>query len=138
MAILKEYMTTNVLCSKASDNLTTLAKKMEENDVGFIPVVENEKYTGVVTDRDIVVKGLAKGSGRSVKAEDIMTENVVTGYPNMEVVEAAKLMEDHQIKRLLVVDNDAVDGVVTLGDLGVENADQIAGNIVSEVSKGQK
>lgn len=138
MAILKEYMTTNVLCSKASDNLTTLAKKMEENDVGFIPVVENEKYTGVVTDRDIVVKGLAKGSGGSVKAEDIMTENIVTGYPYMEVVEAAKLMEDHQIKRLLVVDNDAVDGVVTLGDLGVENADQIAGNIVSEVSKGQK
>ncbi|SEI14241.1 CBS domain-containing protein [Halobacillus karajensis] len=134
MTLLKEYMTTNVESSKTSDDLKTLAEKMEKDDVGFLPVVENDKYAGVVTDRDIVVKGLAKGTG---KAEDIMTENVVTGSPDMEVEEAAKLMQDHQIKRLLVVDDDAVNGVVTLGDLGVENADQVAGNIISEVSKGK-
>ncbi|MFD2922157.1 CBS domain-containing protein [Halobacillus naozhouensis] len=134
MALLKEYMTTNVESSKTSDDLKTLAEKMEKDDVGFLPIVENEKYAGVVTDRDIVVKGLAKGTG---KAEDIMTENVVTGSPNMEVEEAAKLMQEHQIKRLLVVDDETINGVVTLGDLGVEHADQVAGNIVSEVSKGK-
>ncbi len=137
MAILKEYMTPTIECSKASDNLNTLAKQMEEKNVGFIPVVENGKYAGVVTDRDIVIKGLAKGSAEDVKAENIMTENVVTGYPDMEVEEAARLMQDHQIKRLLVVEDEAVNRVVTLGDLGVENADQVAGDIVSEVSKGQ-
>ncbi|MFD2924762.1 CBS domain-containing protein [Halobacillus naozhouensis] len=137
MAILKEYMSPTIECSKASDDLNTLAQQMEEKNVGFIPVVENEKYAGVVTDRDIVVKGLAKGSAENVKAEDIMTENVITGYPDMEVEEAARLMQDHQVKRLLVVEDEAVNGVVTLGDLGVENAGQIAGDIVSEVSKGQ-
>ncbi|WP_163528835.1 CBS domain-containing protein [Halobacillus ihumii] len=137
MAILKEYMTPTVECSKSSDGSNTIAKQMEEENIGFIPVVENEKYAGVVTDRDIVVKGLAKGSAENVKAEDIMTENVVTGYPDIEVEEAARLMQDHQIKRLLVVKDEAVHGVVTLGDLGVENAGQVAGDIVSEASKGQ-
>ncbi|SER85573.1 CBS domain-containing protein [Salipaludibacillus aurantiacus] len=137
MAQLKEYMTSNVEYCNSYDNLATMAKKMKEEDVGFIPVVDNDKCSGVVTDRDIVVKGLAKGSPEHVKAQDIMTENIVTGHPDMDVEEAAKIMQDHRIKRLLVLENDNIKGVVTLGDLGVENAEQTAGNIISEISKGE-
>ncbi|GGF29013.1 hypothetical protein GCM10010954_30160 [Halobacillus andaensis] len=88
-------------------------------------------------DRDIVVKGLAKGSAGEVKASDVMTEKVITGYPEMEVEEAARLMQEHQIKRLLIVESDTVKGVVTLGDIGYQGIDEAAAGIVREVSKGQ-
>ncbi|WP_281242966.1 CBS domain-containing protein [Thalassobacillus cyri] len=66
-----------------------------------------------------------------------MTEKIITGYLDMKVDEAARLMQEHQIKRLVVVDNDSLSGVVSLGDLGVEGADDVAADIVSEVSKGK-
>nr|WP_255437696.1 CBS domain-containing protein [Thalassobacillus sp. CUG 92003] len=66
-----------------------------------------------------------------------MTENIISGYPQMDVEEAAQLMQEHQIKRLLVIENGEVQGVVSLGDLGAKKASQIAGNILSEVSKGE-
>ncbi|WP_082232191.1 CBS domain-containing protein [Halobacillus massiliensis] len=137
MSVVKDYMTSNLASCNASDDLQTLAKHMKEQDVGFIPLVENDRYVGVVTDRDIVVKGLAKGSPDNIKASDVMTENVVTGYPDMDVQEAARLMQDHQIKRLLVIENDSIQGVVSLGDIGIEGANEVAADIVSEVSKGK-
>ncbi|MBP2005120.1 CBS domain-containing protein [Halobacillus andaensis] len=84
-----------------------------------------------------MVKGLAKGSAGEVKASDVMTEKVITGYPEMEVEEAARLMQEHQIKRLLIVESDTVKGVVTLGDIGYQGIDEAAAGIVREVSKGQ-
>lgn len=136
MATLRDFMTTNLASVSVSDDLHTLAKQMKEDDVGFLPIVENDKYAGVVTDRDIVVKGLARGSAENVTASEIMTENVVTGTPDMDVEEAARLMQEHQIKRLLVIENDHVKGVVSLGDISAEGSRSVAGNIVSEVSKG--
>ncbi|WP_018923541.1 CBS domain-containing protein [Salsuginibacillus kocurii] len=136
MSVVKEYMTPKVREASSSDDLATLAKHMRDEDVGFVPVAEDDKYVGVVTDRDIVVKGLAKGSSDQVKASDIMTRKVITGTTNMEVEEAARLMQEHQIKRLLVVENSTVEGVVTLGDLGYEGATEVAANVVREVSKG--
>ncbi|MFZ4453690.1 CBS domain-containing protein [Salibacterium aidingense] len=135
-AILKDVMSPNPVSSNATDELTTVSKKMKEEDVGFIPVKEDDKYAGVVTDRDIVVNGLAKGSAENVQASDVMTENIVTGPPDMEVEEAARLMQEHQIKRLLVMEDKEVKGVATLGDLGVENAVETAGNVIHDVSKG--
>ncbi|QAS51451.1 CBS domain-containing protein [Halobacillus litoralis] len=136
MTALREYMNTNTATREASDNLSTLAKCMKEEDVGFVPIVEQGKYAGVVTDRDIVVKGLSKGSPEDVKASDIMTEKIITGSSDMEVSEAARLMQDHQIRRLLIVDEGKISGVVSIGDIGVKGSDEIAGNIVSETAKG--
>lgn len=112
MAVLKEVMTENVKSCEPEEDLQSLARVMKEEDVGFLPIANENGYLGVVTDRDIVVKGLAKGSPDQVKAADIMTENVVTGLPDMEVQEAARLMQDHQIQRLLVVKEKDVKGVV--------------------------
>ncbi|SFG21093.1 CBS domain-containing protein [Halobacillus alkaliphilus] len=136
MTALKEYMNANLTTCEASDNLSEVAKCMREEDVGFVPIVEEGKYAGVVTDRDIVVKGLAKGSPDDVKASDIMTEKIITGSSDMEIAEAARLMQDHQIRRLLVVDQDTIRGVVSIGDIGKQGSDEIAGNIMSETAKG--
>ncbi|CDQ20728.1 CBS domain-containing protein [Halobacillus karajensis] len=136
MSVVKELLNTDLATCKATDDLFTVAKQMKDADVGFVPLVEGEKFVGVVTDRDIVVKGLAKGSADHVKASDVMTEKIITGYPDMHTEEAARLMQEHQIKRLLVVENDSVKGVVSLGDVGVQGSDEAAADIVREVSKG--
>lgn len=136
MPELKNYMNTEVVTCEASDTLTTIAKRMKEKEVGFVVITEQDKYAGVITDRDIVVNGLAKGSAENVKASDIMTDKVVTATSDMEVQEAARLMQDHQIRRLLVVDEDKVSGVVSIGDIGLQGSDEIAGYIMGELSKG--
>lgn len=135
MAKLKEYMTQEIVTSHEEENLQALAQKMANSEVGFLPIVENGNYVGVITDRDIVVKGLANDY---TKAGDIMTTNIVTGSSDMDVDEAAKLMQKHHIYRLLVVDDSTIQGIVTLGDLGIENAEELVGNTVSEVSKGNQ
>ena len=135
MAQLKEYMTQEIVTSDVEENLKALAEKMANSEVGFLPIIQNGNYVGVITDRDIVVKGVANNH---TKAEDIMTKDIVTGSSDMDVDEAAKLMQKHHIYRLLIVDDNTIQGVVTLGDLGVENAEDLVGNTVSEVSKGKE
>lgn len=138
MTKLQEIMTKDVITAKPSDELVTLAKDMEKHDVGFLPIEDN-KFLGVVTDRDIVVKGIAKNTNFSnVQAEQIMTVNVITGNSEMDVEEASQLMQNHQISRLLVVDNDQLKGVVSLGDMAITeqaHADKAAEEALSEIKK---
>lgn len=135
MPQLKEHMTQNIVTSDAEENLQSLAQKMANSDVGFLPIIQNGNYVGVVTDRDIVVKGLANDQ---TKADNIMTQNIVTGSSDMDVEEATSLMQKHHIYRLLIVDDNTIQGIVTLGDLGVKNAEILVGNTVSEISKGKE
>ncbi|WP_240377311.1 CBS domain-containing protein [Bacillus piscicola] len=137
MTTIGELMTQEVEHCSPSDNVYTLAKAMHDCDLGFLPIVENDELTGCVTDRDIVLKGLNKGvSPGDVHAESIMQEKVITGYPDMPVEEASRLMQDHQIKRLIVTEDLKLKGVVTLGDMAAsKKADQAAGNAMSEISK---
>ncbi|MBB2509081.1 Hypoxic response protein 1 [Staphylococcus cohnii subsp. cohnii] len=135
MVQLKEYMTQDIVTSDVEENLQALAQKMANSAIGFLPIVQNGNYVGVITDRDIVVKGLANDH---TKAEDIMTKDIITGSSDMDVDEAANMMQQNHIYRLLVVDDNTIQGVVTLGDLGVENAENLIGNTVSEVSKGKE
>lgn len=128
---LEDYITTNVETVNVSENLQTLAQKMVKQDIGFLPVVDNGNYVGVITDRDIVTKGVAENLST---AEEIMTKNVVTGSENTSVDDATNLMENHNIYRLLIVDDDKVTGVVSLSDLGSKNAEQLIGKIVSDIS----
>lgn len=138
MTTLQEIMTEDVVTAKPNDDLITLAKEMETNDVGFLPIAD-DKFLGVITDRDIVVKGLAKNADYSnVEAQQIMTEEVITGNSDMDVEEASRLMQEHQISRLLVVDNDQLKGVVSLGDMAItdkERADKAAEEALSEIKK---
>ncbi|MFB4165274.1 CBS domain-containing protein [Alteribacillus sp. JSM 102045] len=137
MQTIKEHMTNFAEYCNPSDDLYTLAKKMKENEIGFLPIVNDDHLVGCITDRDIVIDGLAKEvQPNKLKAENIMQEKVITGYPDMSVDEASRLMQDHQIQRLVITEDQKVKGVVSIGDLAVsKGADQAAGNALSEISK---
>jgi CBS domain-containing protein len=118
---IKNIMTKTVATINAEDTVERAAQMMKEHNVGSIPVCRGEKVVGVITDRDIALRSTAEGQNvKQQKVKDIMTSNPVTGTPNMDVHEAARLMSERQIRRLPIVENDKVVGIVALGDLAVE------------------
>lgn len=132
MKQVKQFLTKEVATANAEEDIKSLAKKMANSDIGFLPIIQNGNYIGVITDRDLVVKGLANDLN---KAEDIMTKEVVTGNSNMDIEDAIELMQKNNIYRLLIVDEHEIQGVVSLGDLGVKNVENLISNTVSKISK---
>jgi CBS domain-containing protein len=94
---------------------------MKQYNCGSIPVCTDDKIIGIITDRDIAVRSVASGEDvTGQKVGDIMTESVVFGSPDMEVSDAARLMSDRQIRRLPIVENNSLIGIVALGDISLE------------------
>lgn len=134
---LREIMTKNVSAVDRNASIQEAARIMKEQNVGVVPVCESDKIVGMVTDRDIVIRSVVEGKQpSSVTCEQIMSTAPVVGNPNMDVHEAAKIMADHQIRRLPVVENGRLMGIVALGDLAVENnfVDE-AGDALNDISK---
>ncbi|MGM7636867.1 CBS domain-containing protein [Bacillus sp. Hm123] len=130
----REIMSRNVACCTSQDSMEAVAGKMESLNVGAIPVVNNGQIVGMVTDRDLVIRGLANHQGST--ASDVMSNNVVSVSPDASLEEAAALMAQHQIRRLPVVENGQIAGIVSLGDLSVrEQANENAGSALSNISK---
>ncbi|RLQ90347.1 CBS domain-containing protein [Planomicrobium sp. Y74] len=137
-----DIMTKEVDTCTPQSSLQEAAAKMKEINVGSIPVVDNDKLIGIITDRDIVVRGIADNISLDTAVSEILSESMVTGSKDMSVEDAAELMADHQIRRLPIVDNDKVVGIVSLGDIAVKdksygNAD-IALDEVSEPAEPEK
>lgn len=133
---LRDIMSTDLACVSPQDNIYQAASMMKEYNVGMIPVVDNGKLEGVVTDRDLVIRGIAERKPNSSSVREVMSHQLVYGSPDMSVDEAARLMADAQIRRLPVVENDKLVGVVSIGDLAVREAhDQKAGRALSEISE---
>lgn len=134
---LKEIMTKDVTSVKSQTDVTGVAKVMEQINVGIVPVVDNNKVIGVVTDRDITLRVVAAGKkADAVQAKDIMTKDVISGTSDMDVHEAAQIMADNQIRRLPVVDNGKLVGMVAIGDLAVESIFvNEAGDALSSISR---
>lgn len=137
-----DIMTKEVDTCNPEHSLQEVAAKMKEINVGSIPICENEKLVGIITDRDIVVRGIADNLAMESAVSEILSENMVTGSKDMTVEEAAELMADHQIRRLPIVENEKVIGIVSLGDIAVKdksygNAD-IALDEVSEPAEPDK
>ncbi|MBU8683751.1 CBS domain-containing protein [Bacillus haynesii] len=131
---LKDIMTTNAECCEPSAPIAEIAGKMRDYNVGSIPVCENGKLTGIVSDRDIVTRCVAENE-TDAAARDIMSTRMVTGRPDMSAEEAGDLMAEHQIRRLPIVEDGRLVGIVSLGDLSVSHADEKAGEALSEISK---
>ncbi|PTM59897.1 CBS domain-containing protein [Desmospora activa] len=137
MSQLGEIMSTNVASVSPQDPIQQAAMLMKQYNVGIIPVVENGQLQGVVTDRDVVLRSVADQNGASLTVGDVMTnQNLITGSPNMSVDEASQLMAQHQIRRLPVVDNNQLVGIVALGDLAVrqQHSDE-AGQALANISE---
>ncbi|MDD4588140.1 MAG: CBS domain-containing protein [Heliobacteriaceae bacterium] len=134
---LREIMTRNVTTVSSQHLITDVAKLMSRNDIGSVPVVDNDQYVGIISDRDIVIRAIAQDNDiNTTKVETAMTRDVVTGTPDMDVHRAADMMADMQIRRLPVVDNGKLVGIVSLGDLAtVDIYQNEAGQALSEISE---
>ena len=104
-----------------------------------MPVVKNGRVIAVVTDRDIVVRVVAEGGSLRSPIRDIATQDVICATPDMSTREASELMSEHQIRRLPVVENDRLVGIVSIGDLAVkEGKDSRIGDTLQSISEGVK
>lgn len=117
-----ECMTTDVMTCKDTDKLADCAVMMKELNVGAIPIVdESGTLAGIITDRDIAVRAVAKGiDPNEAQVGDYMTPSPITVEPETNVEDAADLMADNQIRRLPVVKDGLIVGIVSLGDLAVD------------------
>jgi CBS domain-containing protein len=121
----KEIMSKDIASLRSDDSIEKAARLMKQYNCGSIPVCTKDKIIGIVTDRDIAVRSVASGEDSAQqKVGDIMTESVVFGSPEMDVNDAAKLMSDRQIRRLPIVENNSLIGIVALGDISLEPACQ--------------
>jgi CBS domain-containing protein len=135
---IKDVMTRDVETVRPDQTLQEAATKMKALDVGPMPVTEGDRLVGVLTDRDIVVRGVAEGrDARTTKVRDAMTSDVVSCREDDDVKDAANKMKDRQIRRIVVVDGQQrVSGIVSLGDIAVDTGDEkMSGRVLEEVSK---
>jgi CBS domain-containing protein len=133
----RDVMTKGAECVTPSNSLQEAAQKMKNLDVGPLPVCDNDRLVGMVTDRDIAVRAVADGCDpRATHVKDVMTPDIVYCFEDQDVKEAARLMKENQIRRLVVLNRDKrLVGIVSLGDLAVETGDEkLAGKTLEEVS----
>lgn len=134
---LQEIMTRQVATVSPQQSVQQAAEIMHRYNVGSVPVVENGRCVGIITDRDISLRTAAQGlNPAATKVESVMTREVVTATPDMDAHQAADLMAKYQIRRLPVVENGRLTGIVALGDLAVQNIYQNeAGQALSNISQ---
>ncbi len=136
MKTVKELMTADCVTVSQNDTFYDVSVKMRDHDIGFIPVVEGRNLIGVVTDRDLVIRGIAEGRSESAKINDVISKEIRSIAPDTTVEEAARIMANGQIRRLPVVENGALLGVVALGDLAIhKNYENDAGEALSQISE---
>ena len=135
----REIMTKNVATATLDSSVEDVAIMMKEEDAGAIPVLDDGELAGIVTDRDIVIRCLAEGKDPAeTTVEDILTEELHTIEPDADVEEAARMMARRQIRRLPVVDEGELIGVVSLGDIAVKEDTDRAGDSLQDISEGVK
>ena len=134
----RDVMTSNPRTVSPSDSIQVAARIMKEEDCGVVPVVENGKAVGIITDRDIVIRAVASGGGdRAVR--EIATTDLVFVKPDTSTRDAEKLMSERQVRRLPVIENDRLVGIVSLGDIAVkEGKDSRTGETLEQISEGVK
>jgi len=135
--IIKDVMTSNPCSIDAEKSVAYAAKMMREEDVGLAPIVEGDKLIGMLTDRDIAIRVVAEDRNpEQVKVADVASKQVVTIDPQQDLDEALRIMAEHQVRRLPVVEEDGkLVGVVAQADIAREGDDMQTGKLVEEISK---
>ncbi|ANU27207.1 CBS domain-containing protein [Planococcus versutus] len=122
---IEEIMTTDVEMCKPESTLQEVASKMREINVGSIPICEDGQLVGIVTDRDIVVRGIAEQLPSDAPISEILSDRVITGTENLTVEKAIELMTNHKIHRLPIVVNKRIIGIVSLSDLAINEISEL-------------
>jgi CBS domain-containing protein len=133
-----EIMTRDVQTATRDTTLREVALMMRDGDIGSVPVVDDGKLIGIVTDRDMVVRVLAEGKGADTAAGEAMTTELVTVRPEAYVFQAIRLMGDKQVRRIPVVgENGELAGIIAMADIALETEDEreIA-DTLEEISSG--
>jgi len=116
-----EVMTRDVATVRADQTAQEAATFMLQGDAGSIPVTEGDRLIGMITDRDIAVRGVAQGRGPDTPVRDLMSSGLISARANEDIEEAATRMSEAQVRRLPVIDeSDSLVGIVSLGDLSRE------------------
>jgi CBS domain-containing protein len=134
---LKDVMTRDVRVVDSRTPLREVARLMKDLDVGPVPVLEGHRLVGMVTDRDITVRATAEGKDpNTTPVGEIVTPDVVYGFEDQDVDEAAKLMSEKQIRRLVVLNHEQrLVGIVSLGDIAKDTGDRrMAGEALEKIS----
>lgn len=136
---IKDIMTDPAVVIKSSDSVFLASQVMREHNIGSVPVVDsNDDVVGILTDRDIVIRDIARGlEPDKTKVSDIMSRNVKVVSPDAEIDEVADMMSRDQVRRIPVVENNKVVGVVALGDVALCQDYKIeCAHALCEISKG--
>jgi len=113
-----EMMTRDVCLASPGQKLRDVAAEMKKRDIGVLPVGDNERLVGMITDRDIAVRGISQGLGPEASVRDVMSNEVKYCFESDEIGDLAQSMADEQIRRLPVLnDKKRLVGIISLGDL---------------------
>lgn len=135
---IQDVMTPGVECTSPTATLQEAARRMEALNVGSLPVCENDRLIGMLTDRDIAVRSVARGSDpTTTSVRDTMTPDVISCFDDVDISEAAQLMKENQVRRLPVLDRSKrLVGIVSLGDLAVETGgNQLTAETLERISE---
>ena len=137
MQKLEDLMSRDVKVMSPDMSIREAAKQMRDGDFGMLPVGENDRMIGTISDRDIAIRAVAEGKGADTKVRDVMSDGVAWAYEDNSVEEAVKIMSERQVRRLPVVDRDKrLVGIVALGDFAVQSSEiRPAAQALSEISK---
>ncbi|MEH7383920.1 CBS domain-containing protein [Bacillus sp. JJ1521] len=136
MDTVRDVMSTDIEYCTPLDNVYEVAVKMKDLNIGAVPILEDKKLIGMITDRDLVVRGYAAKRSGSNQVTDVMSEDLITCTPDTTLEEASRLMAKHQIRRLPVVENTQLVGILSLGDLSInKTSDNYAGEALSDISE---
>jgi CBS domain-containing protein len=134
----REIMTSDVRTATRDMTLQQVAVLMRDGDMGSIPVVEDGKLVGIVTDRDIVVRSIAEGRGADTPVSEAMTTEVFSVKPDDFAFEAIRIMGDRQVRRIPVVgENGELAGIISMADVALEMEDQVEiAETLEDISSG--
>lgn len=137
MGQIKELMTVKPRTVNTGDSIVDAAKLMKGEDTGVAPIVDGDKLVGVITDRDIAVRVVAEGRDpQATKVDEIASQNLVTIDPQQDLDEALRLMAQHQVRRLPVVEEDGkLVGIIAQADVARHADSSRTGEVVEEISE---
>ena len=133
---INEVMTRDVSACEPNATVAEAAKVMAQEDVGPVPIVEDGRLVGIVTDRDIVVRVVAEGRDpNATTVKEIASTDLVTVSPGDDLDEALKLLAERQVRRLPVVEDNRLVGIVAQADVARLGKDKQTGEVVEEISR---
>ena len=134
--LVKDIMSKNLITVKETDTLQHAAELMQQYDVGILPVVCDGKLCGVITDRDIVTRGVCKSKDVcDIPVSNCMSKSTVCANPDQQIEDAAKTMAAEQVRRVPVTENGCLCGILSIGDISKNSFDAEVAKTLCEISK---